>query len=115
MTTIALDKLQERKRRMVHAVLDEAGSRFVSITFFKKDGTERTLTTCNTATVGIKGDDALPSAQQAVETRRENFPNYLNRYDIHKKGWRTVNIDTISEMKVDGIGTSWPVFHKTNG
>ena len=97
------------KRRQILAICETAGPRFVRFTFIKRDGTVRELTTCNTATTGLVGDAAAPSRKQAVETRKQNNPNLLNRFDVHKRGWRSINLDTVVELQVDGVTTQ---FHK---
>ena len=97
----------ELKRAILREHLAHAGSRFVAITFIKKDGTPRTITTCNTATVGLKGDEASAPAQQAAATRAERHPHLINRYDVHKMGWRSINLDTVTRLKMEGFTFDW--------
>lgn len=95
------------KRAQIRAICSTAGSRFVRFTFIKQDNSVRELTTCNTATVGLVGDDASPERQQAVAKRAANNPHLLNRYDVHAKGWRSIDLDTVTELRVDGVTTSF--------
>lgn len=97
------------KRRQIRALCETAGPRFVRFTFIKQNGEVRELTTCNTATTGLVGENADASRQQAVATRAENNPHLLNRYDTHAKAWRSINLDTVLELRIDGVTTQ---FHK---
>lgn len=98
-----LNAAREIKRAMIRAACDVAGSRFVTFTFTKADGSARHLTTCNRATVGLAGDAAEPARKRAVKTRATNNPHLLNRYDVRAKGWRSVNLDSVTVLRLEGV------------
>lgn len=75
---------------------------FMTLTFRKKDGTLRTLNCQQDALrTNAKGADASPAAQQAVATRAANYPNLLNVWVV-KRGFRTVNLDTLTRVAMRG-------------
>jgi hypothetical protein len=68
------------------------GTRFFSVTFTKKDGTERTIN----ARLGVK--KYLKGGEKSYN---DNDFNYLTVYSVKDKGYRTVNLDTIKEIKLN--------------
>ena len=95
-------------------VLKEAGSKFFTVKFIKKDKSQRSLTSRFGVKKDVKGDAASPSSIMALETFRANHPNLLRLYDINKEvpgaepfstkgAWRMVNLDTVYEIKSAGI------------
>lgn len=98
------------KYRQIKALIATAGARWVAVHFIKKDGSERVMA-YNPKSAGkrTKGDKASPSAQQAVETRASNHPNLINVWDSKSEGFRSVNMDTIFKLIVDGITYEFPV------
>lgn len=89
----------EAKRDLIQA----SGGKFCAVTFTKADGTERTMKV-QPATLKnhIKGEDAAPSAQQAVATRKACHPHLLPVWDATAKAPRSVNLATISRIAVGG-------------
>lgn len=89
----------EAKRRMIAA----AKGRFVSVTFTKKDGSERVMR-IQPATLKyhLKGKKASESASKAAQTRAERHPHLLPVWDADKAAARSVNLLTISRIAVDG-------------
>lgn len=89
----------EAKRRMIAA----AKGRFVSITFTKKDGSERVMRVQPaTLKYHLKGDSASEAAQRAVKTRAERHPHLMPVWDADKAAARSVNLATISRIAIDG-------------
>ena len=73
------------------------------MTFIKKDGSKRTITTQPaSAKFHIKGEDANEQAQRAAETRAARHPNLLNLYETRKGEFRSANMDTLIELKCSG-------------
>ena len=89
----------EAKRRMIAA----AKGRFVSVTFTKKDGSERVMRVQPaTLKYHLKGDSASESARKAAQTRAERHPHLMPVWDADKAAARSVNLATISRIAVDG-------------
>lgn len=92
-----------------------SNGKFFSVTFVKKDGTVRKML-CRTG-VGLnladhtKGEaDILagvisPEAKKvmAVRKRAANNPHLLNVWDVQKKAWRSVNMDTVLSVRANGF------------
>jgi hypothetical protein len=91
------------RRNLSKFLLDRAKGRFCSITFTKKDGTVRTITVQPHAVKTHLAANPSPSAKQAAETRKVKYPHLLPVYDIHAKTIKSINLDTVSRIKVDGI------------
>ncbi len=91
------------RRDLLRSVLDDAGSRFLSATYTKVDGTvtKRVFQT-KAGRALLAGDAASDSAKQAVETRKANHPNLVSLYDMTAHGWRSLNLDTVREIAVEG-------------
>lgn len=91
----------------VKAIISTSGSKFMSVTFKKANGEIRTINFNPRTAKGLKGDDASDSAKQAVATRKRNNPNLVNVCDqqLLNKGedpakcWRSINCDTVLELK----------------
>ncbi len=98
------------KTEWVKSKIEESGSKLMSVTFTKKDGTQRTMTFNPLTVKGIKGDKASEQAKQAVATRKANNPNLisvcdqalLSKGDLPAKCWRSVNCDTVTIVKIGG-------------
>ena len=89
----------EAKRRMI----DAAKGRFVSVTFTKKDGTERVMRVQPaTLKYHLRGDSASESARKAAQTRAERHPHLMPVWDADKAAARSVNLATISRIAIDG-------------
>ncbi len=90
------------RRKVAKALLDTTSGRFISITFIKKDGSERKLTISPSAVKTHLAENPSDSAKQATETRRKNHPNLYPVYDVHAKQIKSVNLDTITKIVIDG-------------
>lgn len=91
-----------RRARLV-AMMKTAGSRIFSVTFVKKDGELRTMQVQLPALQKrLVGDDACDAAKRATETRKANNPNLFPVFDVASNGIRSINLDTVQTIKVDG-------------
>ena len=66
------------------------------ILFTKKDGSERVMK-CT-----LRSGVAIPYEKKTDRTR-EGQPNILPVWDLEADGWRSVNIETIKEVKYYGV------------
>lgn len=66
------------------------------ILFTKKDGTDRVMK-CT-----LRSEVAIPYEKKTDRTR-EGKPNILPVWDLEADGWRSVNIETIKEVKYYGV------------
>lgn len=86
-------------------------TRFVSVTFIKANGKERTITFNKRVAAGLVGDDAAEQYKKAVATRKQRHPNLLPVFDSQlasggtpaKDCWRYVNSDTVLKIDADGV------------
>lgn len=81
------------------------GARFGTVVYFKKDSTIRRLTYQMAAMPSrVLGTDR---GQRASATRKANHPNLLTVWDVHKRAFRTVNLDTVLTVKAAGVVTRY--------
>ena len=73
------------------SIVAESNGRFVSVTFIKKDGTERTMLCRLGVTKYLKGGTSKLDAEQ-----------YLTVFDVKKEEYRAINRDTILSVKLAG-------------
>ena len=69
-----------------------AGSKFITVSFLKKDGTPRTINGRLGVTKHLKGGDN-------PNTRKDSF---LIIYSIGDKGYRTINLDSVFRVAASG-------------
>ena len=74
------------------SLIEQSNGKFVSVTFIKKDGTERTLVGRLGVTKHLKGGKSTLDANQ-----------YITIYDTQNEGYRAINRDTILSVRVGGI------------
>jgi ribosomal protein L28 len=89
--------------QVVKDLISSAGGTFATVSFVKKDGTLRTMHI--QPAVGkfhVKGDEASESAKKGVETRKVNNPNLMPIWDTDNKAFRSINLDTLKQVKVRG-------------
>lgn len=92
--------LRNQYRQSLRRVLEGTGSKFTIVEFVKKDGTLRTMLIQHAATkFRVKGDAASESAQRGVATRAENHPELFNTYDVDRNAIRSINLDTVLEIR----------------
>lgn len=73
---------------------------FGSVEFIKKDGTVRRLTFQNAAMrFRVKNTER---GVRASLTRARNHPNLVTVWDVNKRGFRTVNLDTVLHVRAAG-------------
>ena len=89
---------------MAQLVLSAKGQ-FCSVTFIKKDGSERLM---NIQPAVIKAhikdpDEVSEIDKQRTATRKANNPNLLPVWDVQKQAIRSVNLDTVTQIKVGGV------------
>jgi len=72
-------------------IILNSGGKFVTITFTKKDGSERVLTGRLGVTKHLKGGVSTLNADQ-----------YITIYDVQSEGYRAVNRATIKSVKCNG-------------
>lgn len=81
--------------RRIAELLEKSEGRMVTVTFTKKDGTERVLNGRLGVTKHLRGGSRTTDPAQ-----------YVSIYDTVNKGYRSVNKDTIKTLKMDGITLS---------
>ncbi len=92
-----------RRYAQIKALAATAGARFITCEFVKVNGEERTMTIQPRALAKhVKGEAASESAQRGAATRAANHPNLWNVWDVHKRAPRSVNMDTLSAIVIDG-------------
>lgn len=72
-------------------IILNSNGKFVTVTFTKKDGTERVLTGRMGVTKHLKGGVSTLDAEQ-----------YITIFDVQSQGYRAVNRDTIKSVKCNG-------------
>jgi hypothetical protein len=98
-----MSSLTSKRHALIRSLIESAGGRFASVTFTKKDGTERVMQVQPAAgKFRVVGDAASDSAKQAVATRKENHPNLLPIWDVAAQAFRSINLDTVKRVVVDG-------------
>ncbi len=80
------------KREDVRELLETAGFTFVTVKFIKKNGEDRTL----------NGRLHVRKHLHGGKSTVQNHKNLITFYDVHKQGYRNVNLDTLYEVKVLG-------------
>lgn len=86
------------------ALVASAKGRFCSASFIKKDGSERVMNIqpARIAKAIKDPDEVRDIDKQRTEARRANNPHLLPVWDVHKQAIRSINLDTVFEIKVDG-------------
>lgn len=70
------------------------GSKIFSVTFTKKDGTLREMTCRVGVKKHLKGGELKYNPEEL---------NYLTVFDMQAQDYRTININTLKKIKVDGV------------
>ena len=95
----ALSEDYTAKRKLIAS----AEGRFCTVTFTKKDGTERRMRVQPAALkLHLKGDAATAAGRKGAETRAARHPNLLPVWDAEKQATRSINLATVSRIAVDG-------------
>lgn len=94
------------KPSQIRALIETAGSRFISVEFVKKSGELRKMLV-NPARLGAvvrkETFDKSESHVRGAATRKAANPHLLNVWDEIAGGPRTINLDTLTQIKVDGV------------
>jgi len=91
-----------RNYEEMKALINSAGGQFASVTFIKKDGSRRVMNV-QPATGKFKlAENPSESHVRAAETRAANNPHLMPIWDVAKKAFRSINFDTVEEIKVRG-------------
>jgi Zn-dependent metalloprotease len=77
-----------------HVILKKTGSTLFSVTFTKKDGTEREMVARLHCHNKKKTDN--PSTVHA-------YPQYITVYDFQKEAFRNLNVNTLTRLKTGGV------------
>lgn len=95
--------LVEAKRTFIKDIVAEANSSFVTIDFFKKDGTIRSMNIQHPSVQNhLVTEYKSESTKQAVETRKKNHPELMNTWDVQKHEIRSINLDTVFRVAAKG-------------
>ncbi len=82
-------------------LINSAKGQFCSVTFIKKDGTRRVMTIQPAKLkFEVKGEEGSASHRQGAETRATTHPNLFPVWSVDAKGIRSVNLDTVENIKV---------------
>jgi len=73
-------------------IIKETKGKFFTVKFIKKDKTERILT----GRIGV-----IKHLKGGIKTTDPN--KYLTVYDVQNKGYRSINLDTIKEVRFNGL------------
>lgn len=94
----------DQKRNFIKNLLKEAGSRFITVEFSKKDGTNRVMNIQQAALkFNVLGESASETGKKAVATRKRNNPNLLAVWDNTKQAIRSINLDTVHTVRYNHI------------
>jgi phage/plasmid primase-like uncharacterized protein len=91
-TIMQITKTYNANSRMLADVLEQTNGQFCSVTFIKKDGTERVLTGRMGVTKHLRGG-----------TKTVPEDKYVTIYDTVNEGYRSVNRDTIKALRANGV------------
>lgn len=82
------------KSDLIKNLLKTANGRFFGVTFVKKDGTLRTMNARTGVSSHIKGTGA---------SRAGTNDNQLTVFDAQKRAYRTINLDTVKSLRINGV------------
>jgi len=98
-TDVAIQSRRENVRRLMLS----AQGRFAAVEFIKQDGNVRVMRFQPAAAKKhVAGDAASDAAKARTATRKANNPNHMAVWDTERKAFRTVDLDTVLAVKVDG-------------
>lgn len=72
-------------------LIEQSNGKFISVTFIKKDGSERVLVGRLGVTSRLKGGTSTLDPNQ-----------YITIFDVQNDGYRAINRDTIRSLRIDG-------------
>ncbi|MBG23714.1 MAG: hypothetical protein CMF22_10360 [Idiomarinaceae bacterium] len=77
----------------IRRIIEQADGRFFTATFVKKDGSVRKMN-CRTGVMKYVKGTGRPT---------HNIGNLVAVYDVKVKGYRFINLKTLSKIKIDGM------------
>jgi hypothetical protein len=94
-----MEKVNFGKYAEIRNFIAAEGSRFMTLDFYKKDGSLRRINFNPLAAKNhTAGESACDSAKQAVATRAANNPNLLNVWEHNNESpakFRSINMDSV--------------------
>ena len=79
-------------RDEIGGIIKSAAGRFETVTFEKKDGTKRKM----------NGRLGVHRYLKGGKSTQAGHKNLMSFYDIQARGYRTINLDTVLEVTVNG-------------
>jgi hypothetical protein len=81
------------KLQTLRTLIKSSNGRFFTATFVKQDGSTRVMN----ARLGVQSHSNGGTPSTA------SYDKYMTVFDVKKNGYRTINLETISEVKVNGV------------
>lgn len=81
--------------KFINRLIDNSNGKIMTVTFVKQDGTVRELNGRIKVTKHLKNT--------GENTKTVDRSKYIVMYDLKKKGYRSVNRETILSVKIDGV------------
>lgn len=81
--------------KFINRLIDNSNGKIMTVTFVKQDGTMRDLNGRIKVTKHLKNT--------GEHTNTVDRSKYIVMYDLKKKGYRSVNRETILSVKIDGV------------
>lgn len=81
--------------KFINHLIDNSNGKIMTVTFVKQDGTVRDLNGRIKVTKHLKNT--------GEHTNTVDRSKYIVMYDLKKKGYRSVNRETILAVKIDGV------------
>ena len=85
---------------LLKSKIKSLGGKIFTVTFRKKDGTVRVMNCRNEVTKHLKDG---PKGEIRTNTTELNNPNLKVVFDLKAKGYRTINYDTVTQLRADGV------------
>lgn len=80
--------------KFINRLIDDSNGKIMTVTFVKQDGTVRDLNGRIKVTKHLKNT--------GEHTKTVDRSKYIVMYDLKKKGYRSVNRETILKVKISG-------------
>ena len=92
-----------RDYKTMRSLIESAQGRFCSVDFIKADGSlRRMLIQPATLKFKIVGEgNRSEVAEKRLVTYKENNPNLMPVWDVSKQAIRSINLDTVTQIKLD--------------
>tara|TARA_Y100000310_G_C20410607_1_gene681787 strand:+ start:104 stop:388 length:285 start_codon:yes stop_codon:yes gene_type:complete len=78
-------------------IIKGSGGKFVSVKFVKKDGSVRDLN----GRIGVYKSQYAPLKNVGLKYNPNDY-GLVSIFDVQKKAYRMINIETLSQLKIDG-------------